>query len=119
MSVASTDPVVSGTADAFWRSADRHLVRYSGAGGFTHEIIESASGSFLTTTDGRRILDFTSGQMSSILGPPHPEIGAPGLSSVGTLDHLFSGMLSRPVVELAERLADSLPDPLDKVLLLT
>ena len=35
--------------DGFWRSADRHLVRYSGAGGFTHEIIESASGSFVTT----------------------------------------------------------------------
>jgi 2,2-dialkylglycine decarboxylase (pyruvate) len=117
MSVAAlTDLAVSG---AFWRSADRHLVRYSGAGGFTREIIESASGSFLTTADGRRILDFTSGQMSSILGHSHPEIVATVRSSVGTLDHLFSGMLSRPVVELAERLADSLPEPLDKVLLLT
>jgi 2,2-dialkylglycine decarboxylase (pyruvate) len=113
---AQTDPAVS---DAFWRSADRHLVRYSGAGGFTREIIESASGSFLTTADGRRILDFTSGQMSSILGHSHPEIVATVRERVGTLDHLFSGMLSRPVVELAERLAASLPDPLDKVLLLT
>jgi 2,2-dialkylglycine decarboxylase (pyruvate) len=105
--------------DAFWRTADRHLVRYSGAGGFSREIIESASGSFLTTVTGRRILDFTSGQMSSILGHSHPEIVATVRERVGTLDHLFSGMLSRPVVELAERLADSLPDPLDKVLLLT
>jgi 2,2-dialkylglycine decarboxylase (pyruvate) len=113
---ARTDPEVS---DAFWPSADRHLVRYSGAGGFTREIIESASGSFLTTADGRRILDFTSGQMSSILGHSHPEIVATVRECVGTLDHLFSGMLSRPVVELAERLADSLPDPLDKVLLLS
>jgi len=38
---------------------------------------------------------------------------------VATLDHLFSGMLSRPVVDLARRLAESLPDQLDKVLLLT
>jgi len=36
-----------------------------------------------------------------------------------TLDHLFSGMLSRPVVDLARRLAETLPDPLEKVLLLT
>jgi 2,2-dialkylglycine decarboxylase (pyruvate) len=108
-----TDP------DAFWRSADRHLVRYSGAGGFTPEIIESAEGSFLTTVDGRRILDFTSGQMSAILGHSHPEIVATVRERIGTLDHLYSGMLSRPVVELAERLAASLPDPLNKVLLLT
>jgi 2,2-dialkylglycine decarboxylase (pyruvate) len=112
----STDLTVS---DAFWRSADRHLVRYSGAGGFTREIIESAAGSFLTTVDGRRILDFTSGQMSAILGHSHPEIVATVRERIGTLDHLYSGMLSRPVVELAERLAASLPDSLDKVLLLT
>lgn len=106
-------------SDAFWRSADRHLVRYSGAGGFTREIIESAAGSFLTTVDGRRILDFTSGQMSAILGHSHPEIVATVRERIGTLDHLYSGMLSRPVVELAERIAASLPDSLDKVLLLT
>ncbi len=106
-------------SDGFWRSADRHLVRYSGAGGFTREIIESAAGSFLTTADGRRILDFTSGQMSAILGHSHPEIVATVRERIGTLDHLYSGMLSRPVVELAERLAASLPDSLDKVLLLT
>ena len=111
-----TDLTVS---DAFWRSADRHLVRYSGAGGFTREVIESAAGSFLTTVDGRRILDFTSGQMSAILGHSHPEIVMTVRERIGTLDHLYSGMLSRPVVELAERLAASLPDSLDKVLLLT
>ena len=111
-----TDPAVS---DAFWAGAERHLVRYSGRGGFTREIVESASGSFLTTADGRRILDFTSGQMSSILGHSHPEIVATVRERIATLDHLFSGMLSRPVVELAERLAGSLPDPLDKVLLLS
>ncbi len=105
--------------EAFWRSADRHLVRYSGAGSFSPEIIASAAGSFVTTTDGRRILDFTSGQMSAILGHSHPEIVATVSAGIRTLDHLFSGMLSRPVVELAQRLADSLPDPLQKVLLLS
>ncbi|MCF2434701.1 hypothetical protein LV779_07995 [Streptomyces thinghirensis] len=38
---------------------------------------------------------------------------------VAHLDHLHSGMLSRPVVELARRLAGTLPDSLDKALLLT
>jgi len=101
----------------FWSEVDRHLVRYGGT--FTPAVIERAEGSFVYTDDGRKVLDFTSGQMSAILGHCHPDIVATVRRQVGTLDHLFSGMLSRPVVELARRLAGSLPDPLEKVLLLT
>jgi 2,2-dialkylglycine decarboxylase (pyruvate) len=95
----------------------RHLVRYSSA--FSPAIIASAHGSYLYTEHGQALLDFTSGQMSSILGHSHPDIVAVVRSQIGTLDHLFSGMLSRPVLDLAERIADSLPAGLDKVLLLT
>lgn len=98
---------------------DQHLVRYMGPGAFSPDLIDHAAGSFLFTEDGRRILDFTSGQMSAILGHSHPDIVATVRHQIGTLDHLFSGMLSRPVVDLARRLAESLPDPLEKVLLLT
>ncbi|MDQ7906300.1 aspartate aminotransferase family protein [Phytohabitans sp. ZYX-F-186] len=105
------------TAESFWADADRHLIRYGG--GWTPEIIERAEGSFVFTGTGRRLLDFTSGQMSAILGHSHPEIVATVRRQVGTLDHLFSGMLSRPVVDLARRLAESLPAPLSKAMLLT
>jgi 2,2-dialkylglycine decarboxylase (pyruvate) len=105
--------------DSFWSDAERHLVRYSGAGRFVPEIIERAEGSFVYTAGGRRLLDFTSGQMSAILGHCHPAVVATVQRQAATLDHLFSGMLSRPVVDLARRLAESLPEPLSKVLLLT
>ncbi|NGO14445.1 aspartate aminotransferase family protein [Streptomyces sp. HC44] len=105
------------STETFWADAERHLVRYGGE--FTREIIDRAAGSFLYAADGRKILDFTSGQMSAILGHSHPEIVATVQRQVATLDHLFSGMLSRPVVDLARRLADTLPAPLEKVLLLT
>jgi 2,2-dialkylglycine decarboxylase (pyruvate) len=82
----------------FWQDVDRHVVRYGGQ--FTPEIIARAEGSFVYTEDGRRILDFTSGQMSAILGHAHPEIVATVREQIAELDHLFSGMLSRPVVEL-------------------
>lgn len=104
-------------AAEFWDDVDRHLIRYGVP--FVPEIIVGAQGSHLVTEDGRRILDFTSGQMSAILGHGHPEIVATVRQSVAELDHLFSGMLSRPVVDLARRLAGSLPEPLDKVMLLT
>ncbi|MEI5101124.1 aspartate aminotransferase family protein [Streptomyces sp. PmtG] len=114
---ATATAAVSSSAEAFWADAERHLVRYGGE--FTPEIIERAAGSFVFTADGRRILDFTSGQMSAILGHAHPEIVETVRQGIATLDHLFSGMLSRPVVDLARRLAGTLPAPLDKALLLT
>ena len=101
----------------FWTRARRHLVRYGGT--FAPVIIERAAGSFVIDADGRRILDFTSGQMSAILGHGHPEIAAVVADHVRTLDHLFSGMLSRPVVDLATALARLAPGSLERTLLLT
>lgn len=111
------DPATGAHADDFWRDVDAHVLRYGSP--FVREIIARAEGSFVYTESGRTILDFTSGQMSSILGHSHPDIVATVQRQVATLDHLYSGMLSRPVVDLSRRLAESLPDPLSKVLLLT
>ncbi|GAA2228007.1 aspartate aminotransferase family protein [Herbiconiux moechotypicola] len=108
--MTSSDP-------SFWADVDAHVLRYGSA--FVPEVIDRASGSFVYTESGRRILDFTSGQMSSILGHSHPDIVATVREQVGRLDHLYSGMLSRPVVELSRRLAETLPPSLSKVLLLT
>ena len=44
--------------------------------------------------------------MSAILGHSHPEIVDTVRRQAAKLDHLFSGMLSRPVVDLARRLAE-------------
>lgn len=101
----------------FWRNARQHLIRYGGT--FEPMIIERAQGSFVYDADGRAILDFTSGQMSAVLGHSHPEIVSVIGEYAGKLDHLFSGMLSRPVVDLATRLADITPAGLDRALLLS
>jgi len=96
--------------------ATRHLVRYGAT--WSPFIAERAAGAFVEDAGGRRVLDFTSGQMSAVLGHSHPEIVEVVTEMIGRLDHLFSGMLSRPVIDLAEALAGLAP-PLDKVLLLT
>ncbi|MBR1171530.1 aspartate aminotransferase family protein [Bradyrhizobium liaoningense] len=100
----------------FWASAKTHLTRYGPS--FEPVIIERAAGSFVYDADGRAILDFTSGQMSAVLGHTHPDIVATVARQMGAVAHLFSGMLSRPVVTLAERLAALAPG-LDRVQLLT
>jgi len=101
----------------FWGKVKAHLVRYGGS--FVPMIAERACGSFVYDSHGRAVLDFTSGQMSAILGHSHPEIVEVVRRNVAQLDHLFSGMLSRPVVDLAGALADLTPHPLQKVLLLS
>ncbi|MCA1472938.1 MULTISPECIES: aspartate aminotransferase family protein [unclassified Bradyrhizobium] len=100
----------------FWASANTHLTRYGPS--FEPVIIERAAGSFVYDADGRAILDFTSGQMSAVLGHTHPDIVATVARQMDAVAHLFSGMLSRPVVTLAERLAALAPG-LDRVQLLT
>lgn len=101
---------------AFWADADKHLTRYGPA--FERVIIERAEGSYVYDADDRAILDFTSGQMSAVLGHSHPDVVATVGRQMGKVAHLFSGMLSRPVVELANRLSALAPG-LDRVQLLT
>ena len=101
---------------AFWSAANKHLTRYGPD--FESVIIEKAEGSFVYDADGKQILDFTSGQMSAVLGHTHPDIVATVDRQMRSVAHLFSGMLSRPVVELATRLAEAAPG-LDRVQLLT
>ena len=101
----------------FWRRARENLIRYGGE--FAPVIVERAEGSFVYDADGRPILDFTSGQMSAILGHSHPEIRDVVAHYAANLDHLFSGMLSRPVVELAHKLAEVTPGALERSLLLS
>ncbi|GAA5141164.1 aspartate aminotransferase family protein [Nocardioides marinquilinus] len=95
----------------------RRLVRYGGE--FVPRVIERAHGCYVYDEDGRAVLDFTSGQMSAVLGHSHPDVVRAVSEGVATLDHLFSGMVGRPLVELAERLTATVPDPLDRMMLLS
>ncbi|HEX2104870.1 MAG TPA: aspartate aminotransferase family protein [Solirubrobacteraceae bacterium] len=95
---------------------ERHLIRY--AGGFAPLTVARAEGAWIETTDGRRILDFTSGQICSTLGHNHPRIADAIRGALDEVVHLNSWMLSEPVLALGERLARLAPGPLDRVMLL-
>ena len=68
------------TDATFWAAADRHLIRYGAT--FSPRIIARAQGSYVYDEQGRAILDFTSGQMSAVLGHSHPDIVATVTESV-------------------------------------
>jgi len=98
------------------RDFRQHLIRYGGDA--YPEIVEKAAGCYVEDATGKRILDFTSGQMCATVGHNHPNIVAAIKRSCDTALHLFSGMIPRSVVQLAERLARIVPPPLSKSLFL-
>jgi 4-aminobutyrate aminotransferase-like enzyme len=108
----TTPTLVKADEEDFWSRANKYLM-YTGVPP-SPVVITKALGTRLYDANGRQILDFTSGQMSSLLGHSHPEIVEVVKRYVGELDHLISNMITEPVVELAERLARILPTGLNK-----
>jgi 2,2-dialkylglycine decarboxylase (pyruvate) len=96
---------------------ERRLIRYNGE--FNHDVITRASGSWLETSDGRRLLDFTSGQICATIGHSHPRIVEAVRRSLIEAVHLNSGMLSEPVLALADRIAGLMPAGLDRSMFLS
>jgi len=92
----------------------RDLIRYCPQ--FAPFLVHRARGSFIYDEADRAILDFTSGQMCAILGHNHPAMLDAMRKAMDRSIHLFSGMLSPPVVELAAALRDLLPPPLGRSL---
>ena len=102
-----------------FESASSHLLLYAPPSTFSPMIITRTSGTKVYTSDGHEILDWTSGQMSCLIGHGHPEIVETLTHHAKHLDHLFSGFTSPPVVALADKLATVLPDGLDRSMFLS
>ena len=96
------------------KTGPEHVFRYTHE--FSETIICAAHGACVRDRDGREILDFTSGQMSAIIGHAHPEIVATVSEAVGRLDHLHSSFLCDVVIDFTDALSGLLPDSLSKVL---
>jgi 2,2-dialkylglycine decarboxylase (pyruvate) len=94
----------------------QNLIRYGGD--VYPEIVDKAQGCYVWDSTGKKILDFTSGQMCATVGHSHPNIVAAIKKSCDTALHLFSGMIPRSVVQLADALSKIVPKPLRKSLLL-
>jgi 4-aminobutyrate aminotransferase-like enzyme len=86
---------------------------------FEKDIIIRTEGLYVYTANGHRVLDWTSGQMSCLIGHGHPEVVEAVQKHAAHLDHLFSGMISPPVISLADRLTSVTPPGLDKAFFLS
>jgi 2,2-dialkylglycine decarboxylase (pyruvate) len=112
--MAEGEPARSTTQEQAGGDFRDHLIRYGGDA--YPEVVEKAQGCYVYDAAGKKILDFTSGQMCATVGHNHPNIVAAIKRSCDTALHLFSGMIPRSVVQLAEALATIVPKPLRKSL---
>ena len=78
-----------------------------------------ASGTTIYDETGRAVLDFCSGQMCATLGHNHPAVTEAIEQSCRDVVHLFSGLISPPVVHLAEELGALLPAALQKMMFMS
>jgi 2,2-dialkylglycine decarboxylase (pyruvate) len=93
------------------------LIRYGAS--FTPGVVRSASGSFVELEDGRRVLDFTAGQICATIGHNHPRVVEAIERACRDVLHLNSWSLSPPVLRLAERLVGTLPPKLSRAMFLS
>jgi 2,2-dialkylglycine decarboxylase (pyruvate) len=90
------------------------LIRYVRE--FAPFLVRRAQGSWIETVEGDKILDFASGQICSTIGHNHPAVVAGLQRAARDAIHLDSKMISEPVLDLAARLVELLPDSLSKVI---
>lgn len=78
--------------------------------------VAKASGVWLDTHDGRRILDGISSWWVNIHGHSHPFLNQALAQQASKLEHvMFAGFTHEPAVELAEKLVSILPNGLTRV----
>ncbi len=77
-------------------------------------VIDHASGSWMYTADGRKVLDFTSGIGVTNTGHCHPRVVAAAQEQVGKLIHgQINIVYHPPALKLAEKLREVVPAGLD------
>lgn len=102
-----------------WSEADKEIVwhPYSSIGADlpTYPVV-SAKGVILTLADGRELIDGMSSWWCAIHGYNVPELNQVISKQLDSMAHvMFGGLTHQPAVELAEKLVEITPEPLQKV----
>ncbi|WP_036551920.1 adenosylmethionine--8-amino-7-oxononanoate transaminase [Neptunomonas japonica] len=78
--------------------------------------IVSAKGVRLKMADGRELIDGMASWWSTIHGYNNPALNAAAHNQIDLMSHvMFGGITHAPAIELARKLVDLTPEPLDKV----
>ncbi|MGD8617923.1 MAG: adenosylmethionine--8-amino-7-oxononanoate transaminase [Gammaproteobacteria bacterium] len=102
-----------------WIAADRDYVWHPySAVGVDQPVfpVQSAAGVRLRLTDGRELIDGMASWWCAIHGYNHPEMNSALSQQMQQMAHvMFGGLTHRPAAELAARLVELTPEPLETV----
>ncbi|EKD16115.1 uncharacterized protein L3040_007795 [Drepanopeziza brunnea f. sp. 'multigermtubi'] len=88
----------------------KHVAK--GIGRLSTEVLESGCGSYVTTVEGRRMLDFTSGIGVTNLGHCHPAVTKAAQAQVGKLVHgQVNIAFQKSYLDLVDSLLSLMPHP--------
>jgi adenosylmethionine-8-amino-7-oxononanoate aminotransferase len=110
----AANPVAVLDGPALW-SAQAHLPSVLGR----QLVIERGVGSYVFTSDGRRLFDGTAGLWHANVGHAHPELALAAYEQMSRLEtyHIFARFTNDKALELGERLAALAPIDRSKVIL--
>jgi len=78
--------------------------------------VKSAQGVYLELEDGRTLVDGMSSWWTCIHGYNHPRLNQAAHDQIDRMSHvMFGGLTHQPAVQLAQRLVELTPDPLQQV----
>ncbi|ESA34240.1 adenosylmethionine--8-amino-7-oxononanoate aminotransferase [Leptolyngbya sp. Heron Island J] len=78
--------------------------------------VKSAQGVYLELEDGRTLVDGMSSWWTCIHGYNHPRLNQAARDQIDRMSHvMFGGLTHQPAVQLAQRLVELTPDPLQQV----
>lgn len=96
----------------------QHLAR--GVGRMSEMVMKKGKGSWIWTTDDRKLLDFTSGIAVTNLGHCHPVVTEAVQKQVATLVHAQVNIgYHEPMLKLTDRLVTLMPKGLDSLFFAT
>lgn len=112
--VVATNPGAVLDGPALW-SAQAHMPSVLGR----QLVVERGEGSYVITTDGRRLFDGTAGLWHANVGHAHPALAKAAYHQMAKLEtyHIFARFTNDKALELGERLAALAPISRAKVIL--